>query len=455
VFRFLTKSNFRMFKFIKSLYLTNRLFIVLIGFVVAFVLSYFIVWLFVLLKFAFVGFLLLILIDVLLLFANKTGINSTRLLPDRFSNGDDNPVHVSFENQYSFPVKIIAIDEIPHQFQVRDFHFNAKLNAGEIKDYAYNIRPVQRGEYCFGKLNVYVESLFGLVRRRYIFAEGKDIAVYPSFLQLKKYDFITTNLHSVDYGLKRIRRLGHTMEFEQIKDYVSGDSIRDINWKATAKRNKLMVNQYQDERAQNIYCVIDKGRIMKMPFAGLSLLDYAINASLVMSNVAIRKSDKAGLFTFSRKTENRVQADKNKHQMQKILEQLYKIETNFEESDFGRLYADIHRNITGRSLLLLFTNFENLDSMQRQLGYLKAIAKSHLLVVIIFKNAELHKLIDKPASSTREIYHKVIAEKFNFDKKLIIEELKRSGLQTILTEPENLTINTINKYLELKAKGAI
>jgi uncharacterized protein (DUF58 family) len=245
------------------------------------------------------------------------------------------------------------------------------------------------------------------------------------------------------------------MEFEQIKDYVSGDDIRNINWKATAKRGKLMVNQYQDERAQHIYCVIDKGRVMKMPFGGLSLLDYAINASLVMANVAIQKNDKAGLFTFARKVENHVQAERSKHQMQKIMETLYKIETDFDESDFGRLYADIHRNISGRSLLLLFTNFENLDSMQRQMSYLKAITKNHLLVVIIFKNAELHKLIDNPATSTREIYHKVIAEKFDFDKKLIINELRHCGIQTILTEPENLTVNTINKYLELKAKGVI
>jgi uncharacterized protein (DUF58 family) len=412
-------------------------------------------WLFVLLKFAFAGFVLLFMVDILLLFVNKSGMDASRLLPDRFSNGDDNPVHISFFNKYAFPVKIVAVDEIPHQFQIRDFHFAIKLKAGETRDYTYGIRPVQRGEYSFGRLNVYVESLTGFIRRRYIFAEGKNIAVYPSFLQLHKYDFIAIRSHLTDYGLKRIRRLGHTMEFEQIKDYVSGDDIRNINWKATAKRSKLMVNQYQDERAQHIYCVIDKGRVMKMPFAGLSLLDYAINASLVMANVAIRKNDKAGLFSFARKIENRVPAERSRNQMQKILEQLYKVETDFDESDFGRLYADIHRNITGRSLLLLFTNFENLDSMQRQLVYLKAIAKKHLLVVIIFKNSELRKLAEKPASSTREIYHKIIAEKFDFDKQLIINEMKRYGMQTILTEPENLTINTINKYLELKAKGAI
>jgi len=401
------------------------------------------------------GFVLLFLADIFLLYIIKNGISADRLLPEKFSNGDDNPVHISFSNNYSFPLKIRVIDEIPHQFQIRDFHFEITLKSAQTKDYVYNIRPTQRGVYQFGKLNIYAQTILSLISRRYIFCENKDIAVYPSFLQLHKYDLRAIHNKLTDYGLKRIRRLGHTMEFEQIKDYVSGDDIRNLNWEATAKRNKLMVNQFQDERSQPIYSVIDKGRIMMMPFGGLSLLDYAINSALVISNVALQKNDKAGIFTYSRKVENRIPAERRKAQIHNILETLYNIRTDFAESDFGRLYTDVRRNISQRSLLLLYTNFENRDSLQRQLPYLMAIAKMHLLVVIIFKNVELKKLTETTATTTREIYQKVIAEKFDFDKYLIINELKRYGIQTILTEPENLTINTINKYLELKARGAI
>ena len=444
-----------MLKFFKSLYFTNRFFLILLGFVALFVIAYIFPAFFIVLKFVFLGFLLMFLADIFLLFMTKKGISAERLLPEKFSNGDENPVHITLTNLYTFPTKIGVIDEIPHQFQIRNFHFEIKLKSNESKDYVYNIRPTQRGVYQFGKLNVYAETLLSLVRRRYVFCENKNIAVYPSFLQLHKYDLRAIHSKLTDYGLKRIRRIGHTMEFEQIKDYVLGDEIRNVNWKATAKRNKLMVNQFQDERAQPIYSVIDKGRVMMMPFGGLSLLDYAINSALVISNVALQKSDKAGLFTYSRKVENRVPAERRKAQMHNILETLYNIRTDFAESDFGRLYADVRRNISQRSLLLLYTNFENHDSLQRQLPYLMAIAKMHLLVVIIFKNVELKKLTETAAKTTREIYHKVIAEKFDFDKYLIINELKRYGIQTILTEPENLTINTINKYLELKARGAI
>lgn len=444
-----------MLKFFKSLYLTQRLFLILLGFVLAFILANFIEPLFILVKYLFLLYFLTIITDVFLLYLVKNGIRANRLLPEKFSNGDDNPVHITFENLYNFHVSLSVIDEIPIQFQIRNFLFKVKLKKGECKEYTYQIHPTKRGVYKFGKLNVYAESILGLVKKRYIFEEGKDIAVYPSFLQLQKYDLLAFTNHLHEYGVKKIRKVGNTMEFEQIRDYVYGDDIRNINWKATAKRNQLMINQFQDERSQPVYSVIDKGRVMLMPFNGLSLLDYSINASLVISNVALQKNDKAGLFTFSRKIENKIVAERRKSQMELILNTLYNIRTDFAESDFGRLYGNIKRTINQRSLILLFTNFENMDSMQRQLPYLKAIAKNHLLIVIFFKNVELKKLINQPVKNTREIYQKVIAEKFAFDKELIVKELKKNGIQSILTEPEKLTINTINKYLELKARGTI
>ena len=141
--------------------------------------------------------------------------------------------------------------------------------------------------------------------------------------------------------------------------------------------------------------------------------------------------------------------------MNLILETLYNINTDFAESDFSRLYVDIKRRIKSRSLLLLYTNFETLDALHRQLPYLQAIAKTHLLVVIFFENTELAAMAKEPAETTRAIFQKTIAEKFIYEKKLIANELKKYGIQAILTAPENLTINTINKYLEIKARGLL
>ena len=371
------------------------------------------------------------------------------------SNGDDNPIEITLQNDYNFTADLQLIDEMPFQYQKRDFEIDTQLSKHNKKKITYTLRPLERGEYYFGSLNIYVNSPIALVTRRYEFAKDAMVPNYPSFLQLRKYMLLAFSNKLFEYGLKKIRRIGHTMEFEQIKDYVNGDDIRNINWKATAKRSQLMVNQFQDERSQPIYSVIDKGRAMKMPFDGLSLLDYAINATLVISNVALKKQDKAGMFTFSRKVENKVVAERRPSQMNKILETLYNVNTDFSESDFSRLYIDVKRSLTQRGLLLLYTNFETLDALHRQLPYLKAIAKNHLLVVIFFENTELQKLTNVEAHNTFDIFQKTVAEKFMYEKKLIVNELQKHGIQSILTTPENLTINTINKYLEIKARGLL
>lgn len=441
--------------FFKQLYLNNFFFYCLMGIIFLFLLAFFFPmfysasWylLFVLLTFT--------VIDVILLFSSKNAVTGIRNTPEKLSNGDENDVTIYLQNKYSFPVWVKVIDEIPFQFQKRDFEVKRKINAQEKDSFKYFLRPTERGEYLFGKLNIYVASPLRLISKRFIYEDQKMVPTYPSYVQLRKYDLMAFSNHLFQYGLKKIRRIGHTMEFEQIKEYVQGDDLRTINWKATAKKNQLMVNQYQDEKSQNVYMVIDKGRVMKMPFNGLSLLDYAINATLVLSNVILKKGDKAGMFAFSKKVENRIVAEKRLSQMQQIMENLYNIKTDFFESDFSRLYVDVKKHINQRSLIILYTNFETLDGLHRQLPYLKGIAKSHLLVVVFFNNTELNDLIQKKATNIQEVYDKVIAEKFAFEKRLIVNELKKYGIYSVLTQPENLTLDTINKYLEIKARGIL
>ncbi|WP_199769334.1 DUF58 domain-containing protein [Flavivirga eckloniae] len=442
-------------KLFKPFYIQPRFFYAGIGIVVLFALSYFIPLLFNVAQLSILVLILLFFLDLLIVFIGRKKLEATRVLPDKFSNGDKNQITLDIRNNYPISVYLEIIDEIPEQFQVRDFKIKEHIAPNKSKSVLYHLKPTERGEYHFGNLNIYVSSIINLVAKRFTFNHGDMVPTYPSFKQLKKFELLNINKNSLEYGLKKVRRLGHSMEFEQIKEYVLGDDLRTINWKATAKKNQLMVNQFQDEKSQPVYSIIDKGRIMKMPFNGLSLLDYAINAALVISNVVLKKHDKAGMFSFSKHIDNVVVAEKRSSQMQLILESLYNVKTDFFESDFSRLYGSIKRHITHRSLILMYTNFETLDGLNRQLPYLKAISKSHMLVVIFFKNTELDNLINEKAETVQQVYDKVIAEKFAFEKRLIVNELKKYGIYSILTTPENLTIDTINKYLEIKARGLL
>ncbi len=427
--------------------------VTILGFL--FLVAHFVPVLLFVVKLLFFALVVLLIVDIVLLYRTKKGIKGQRLVGEKLSNGDINPVNIVLKNEYNFGVGVRVIDEVPFQFQQRDVDYNGDIKAFEEASIAYDLRPTKRGVYGFGQVNVYAQSPIGLVSKRYRLGKAVEIPVYPSFLQMRKYELLAISNNLTEYGIKKIRKIGHTMEFEQIKQYVRGDDYRTINWKATARNNQLMVNQFQDEKSQPVYSVIDKSRVMKMPFNGMTLLDYAINASLVISNIAIKKDDKAGLVTFSNKLDTIVKADKVGSQIRKIQESLYHQTTDFLESDYEKLYILFRTKLRQRSLVLLYTNFETISGLNRQLPFLRKMAKQHVVVVIFFENTELVQFAEKKAEKVMDVYDKVIAEKFAYEKRLIVKELKKYGIQSVLTAPENLTVNTINKYLEVKARGLI
>ncbi len=444
-----------MSNFFKNIFISNRVYIYLAGVFVLFIIAFFIPALSLVPRIALVVLASLFLIDLLLLFVNAKPLQVERLTPPRFSNGDINKISLNIKNKLVFPISIKIIEELPVQFQKRDFLIKSKIGGQQFADFAYELKPSQRGIYSFGNTIVFINSLIGLVVRRVYSHNQQDVPTYPSFKKMQRYALLAVSNRLSELGVKQIRKMGHSMEFEQIKEYVKGDDIRSVNWKASARRNQMMVNNYIDERSQQVYCIINKGRVMQLPFDGLTLLDHAINASLVLTNVALNKKDKAGLITFSNKASTFLPADAKSVQLSYVLETLYKEETTFLESDFEKLYGLIRGRITHRSLLILFTNFETYSALERELPFLKKIAAHHLLMVVFFENTEIKALLEKEVTNVEEVYAQIIAEKFSFEKRKIVRELQQNGIITILSTPEQLTINTINKYVELKTRRAI
>ncbi len=439
--------------FYNTLFLNNRFFYFLATIAILFVLGFFAPLFFEISKVLLFMLSILTIVDIFILYNTKDAIEVERFLPERLSNGDENKISLTLKNYYPFVAHLSLIEELPYQFQKRDFFFNQQLQKTEEKNIHYNLKPTERGVYLFGNVNVYASSPLKLATKKCVLGEKKELKCYPSFLKLREFNIKAFNNATISYGSKKVRRIGNSLEFEQIKEYVSGDDIRTLNWKSTAKRNQLMVNQYVEEKSQSVYAIIDKGRAMQMHFNELSLLDYAVNATLAISNIILRKQDKAGMLSFSTKLEDWVVAERRNSQMSLISEALHNIKTNFSESDFSTLYSVVKRKITHRSLLILFTNFETIDGLNRQLPYLRALAKNHLVLVVFFKNTALDALTNSKAENIQEVYDTIIAEKFMYEKKRIVNELKKYGIQSVLTKPEDLTGDTINKYLELKSRG--
>lgn len=438
-----------------SLHIRRSLIYAMIGLAVCALVG---IWLDVFVYFAQLGLLalgVLVVADAVTLLSKAMHIEARREMPSHFSNGDENTVHIHLDNMSTSTWTATIIDELPIQFQVRDVEFAATLRPGIPSVVRYAIRPTRRGVYAFGALNVYVRTRLALLERRVVFERGAKVSVYPSVVNMRRTELLAFSQQSARYGMRKLRRLGHTSEFEKIKQYVAGDDIRTMNWKATARTATPMVNMFQDERSQDIYSVLDLGRVMKMPFEGLTLLDHSINAALAFSNVVLKKHDRAGLITYGLKPGLIVPADVRTGQMALLNEALYGIQTGFAESDDEHLYAMVRRTVRQRSLLMIYTNMESLNGMRRRLRLLRLLARQHVVVVVVFENTELQALIHDHPKRLEGVYLRTIAATFAMQKREIVAELRRHGIYAVLTPPKDLSLATVNLYLELKARGVI
>ena len=436
-------------------YLKDRFFYIAAICVLLFGLSFSFSSVFIFAKFFLLFFVILIILDYFLLKNKSKQITCSRKVKDRLSLGDPQPINYRLENGSNLDLDITLVDELPYQLQHRDKILSTTVQREKRLIKNFLITPLTRGQYQFGNINLYVSNLrIGLIERRIKIDAAENTEVYPSIIQMKKYELQVFSKTASLSGIRKARKIGESDEFEHIRPYIQGDNIKSINWKATSRKNQLMINEFQNTRSQTVYTIIDKGRAMKMPFFNMTLLDHAINSSLVLANIILKKYDKVGLITFSNKIGSIVKASSKHGQLELISNRLYNQRTDFKEPSFELVYYTIRKQIQRRSIILFYTNFENMVEAERNLPYLKSIAKKHLLVVILFINTEILAASIEPCKSKSDIYLKTFADKALFEKERISQLLNIHGIQSILTKPEDLSVNVINKYLEFKNKRA-
>lgn len=436
------------------MFLTPRFFLLLAALAVVSVVGFY--WpLFFTLSKAGVGLLALALaLDTLWLFA-LVRLSGQRHCATRFSNAEDNAVSLRVENEGRSRLWLTVCDELPPQFRFHDAVFRLTLRAGRGKTVRYVLHPTERGMYAFGHILVYARTALGLAERKLKLGQQMAVKVYPAFDHLERYALTATNDNLLQPGQQRIRRAGNTTEFDQIKDYVAGDDYRTLNWKASARAGRWMVNTYSDERSQPIWCVIDKGRVMQRTFAHVTLLDYAINATLALAYAALRRYDMPGLVTFDARVDGTIAPARRPDQLPQFLEKLYDQQVRYAESDYSALAVHISRCARRRSLIILFTDFTTRESLLRQLPYLRRLSQRHCLLVVFFDDEEVDALAEADARTMSALRLKALAADFALSKRNLVAELRQCGIYALLTTPRRLTTDALNKYLELKRRQAI
>ena len=399
-------------------------------------------------------FIIFLFIDLMLLI-KKIDLNIYRKAPEKMSLGDENEIQIFFTGISFLEQKAEIIDDAPNQFQLHDLSFRFTFKGKTEKQFIYVLRPVRRGAYEFKSIYIFIKNQISFLKRRYEFPANFESKVYPSYQQMIRDELYCVANKKIAEGENQLRRLGQSKEFEQIKKYVQGDEYRSINWKATARTGKLMTNLYQVETAQDIYIILDKGRMLKFPFNNMTLMDYAINASLSLGNIILKRNDRLGFLSFDSRFGKFIKAERNNKQLGKLMDLLYKQETNYKESNFELLYQKTTHIIPQRSLLIIFTNFENMDSLKRNIRYLQALSKRHAVIILNFINTEIESYSKKKSQSIDEIYIQTMADEYLFEKHRMVSELAKHGIFMHLARPFELSLKAINAYLKIKDRGIV
>lgn len=392
-------------------------------------------------------------VDGYMLFRPSTVVTGRRLLPSALNLNEDTEIVLEFTFPNHRPLYMEVVDELPDPLQERDF--TLKGISGPQRRFRYTIRPIGRGVYSFGDVLVFLESPLRLLRRRIRLPMATDVRVYPNIAEMRRAELRALSRMSVMHGSKIMNRIGRSYEFEQISSFAEGDDIRSINWRATGKTRSLMANRYRDERSQNLYCIISKGRSMKMAFRHLTYLDYSINATLALSNLALKHGDKAGLITFSNKIGSALRAESRPGHIRKILDALYAENERREEPDYALLHRSVTRLAPNRSLILFFTNFDSMQMVDAALPVLHRLSKKHMLIAVVFQDPELTVQDETENRSVTDMYRSTLIRQHVQAEKERVLKLRRRGIHTLVCRPQELTTEVINRYMEIKAMGLV
>lgn len=379
---------------------------------------------------------------------------------DIVRDGDENlsiyekeSISFSVHNKSIYPLKIEIQDEYP------DFHFNTKQTLmaelvlpNEKKKLKYIVVPTKRGNFEFKKLYVRFEGRLGLCKKAYKIDLTRQYKVYPNMKNLRKYRLTLCNNRFLRQGQKNMKLMGKGTAFESLREYIRGDEYRKINWKATSRYNKPIVNQYEPEKNQHVYMMIDTGRVMNQTVRGYRKLDLVVNTALILSDIINQNGDKSGLLLFNTSVTDFVTPGKGSVHRNKIMDTLYAIDYSNEASNYEEVLFQFKKKERHRSIIFIFTDFETEDEAKDLMKCLPIIGKNHLVMIIMIKNEKIEKMADILVKDAEGIFAKGVAIDMLLDRTYTISMLNKKGIFCKELEPEKFETSVINRYIHVKNK---
>lgn len=399
---------------------------------------------------------------------NSVQVNRT--MNTKFSLGMENVVTIHIINRSRYNLKIQIKDDFPTEFLYNTVIHDIDVHSMQEEDITYILTPMRRGIYMFGDIHVRCLGILGFVVRQHKISAETEVKVYPNLQAIQQYELLVKRgmLHRM--GLKNSRQFGEGTEMERLREYMTDDDFRRIDWKATARHRKPIVREFETERSQDIVIMLDTGRLMASPILldisdttdtdsisqnAMLKLDYAINTTLMAAYVSTLKGDKVGMIAFADTVHHYLAPKPGKKQFLTMLETIYALPVHPVEPDFEAAFSYLSSKQRKRALIILFTDILDSDSAEGIATYVAQFSKHHLVICVTLTDSGIVELAEQNVSNSKSVYQKTIAQRMLHEKHATLEILRRRGVITIDVPAHQLTMAVVNKYLELKAKSKI
>lgn len=379
----------------------------------------------------------------------------SRRMDDVLSLGVENQILLDVVYRGRHRTRIIVEDEPPEGFVVEDRSLSASLRPGQSVTLAYAVVPPRRGRFSFGNVHLRYRGRLGLAIRQISIAAPAEVKVYPDVLAIKRLELLARAGRLAALGLRAARLRGTGTNFESVREYVPGDEFRRINWKATARRGRPQSNEYQLEQTQHVFILLDTGRMMVTRAGSMTRLDHAINAALLLAHVAVDRGDRVGALAFGDEIQGYLTPGKGRGQVTRLVDFLYPLQPEMVESDYSRAFTYFAAKNHKRSLVCVFTDLIDEEVSGLLLAHLAALAPPHIPLCIALRDPLLDQAAWAEITDLDSVYRKAVAEQVLADRVRARRFLEHRGAIVVDVPPEELSMATVNKYLELKLRGRI
>ncbi|MBI2266098.1 MAG: DUF58 domain-containing protein [Armatimonadetes bacterium] len=408
------------------------------------------------------SFLLLYNGAILALFATDawiliaaSALRISRQCDSKFALGEYNRVTLILDNPSRTWMRGEVRDDYPDPFTARGDDLPFALPPFSSLELHYEVLAPERGNFRFGKFHVKLQGPLGMTVRLLVLPGEQEIKVYPNIRGLSKFDLLARRGRLTEVGMKSAKVYGVGTEFDSLREYQPDDEYRKINWKATARKGKLITQHYEIERSQNLVILLDAGRMMASQIGDMSKLDHAVNAALILSYVAAKKDDRVGLLVFADQIRSYLPPGKGKRQISLIAEALYNVKSELVEPDYGTTFRYLAHKCRKRSLIVVFTDLVDSEESAALFSYLGSLYPVHLPVCVAMSDPLIQNAADQPPASLETVYRKAVAEQVVEQRERTLSLLKGRGVLVVDSPPSEITPSVINKYLEIKIRSML